>query len=128
MMRAFLQKLTLTQAVLLTGFSINAPVPALATAQEEVLKGACVTDPTACNEDAGSKVENLIGSVINILSWIVGIIAVIMIIIGGLRYITSGGDSANVTAAKNTILYAVIGLVIVAFAQLIVRFVIKKVA
>jgi hypothetical protein len=128
MMRAFLQKLTLTLAVLLTGFSIIAPVPALATAQEEVLKGACVTDPTSCNEDAGSKIENLIGSVINILSWIVGIIAVIMIIIGGLRYITSGGDSANVTAAKNTILYAVIGLVIVAFAQLIVRFVIKKVA
>jgi hypothetical protein len=50
-----------------------------------------------------------------------------MIIIGGLKYITSGGDSSNVTGAKNTILYAVVGLVVVAMAQFIVRFVLTKV-
>ena len=49
-----------------------------------------------------------------------------MIIIGGLRYITSNGDSGNVTNAKNTILYAIVGLVIVALAQLIVRFVVQR--
>jgi hypothetical protein len=53
-------------------------------------------------------------------------VAVVMIIIGGLKYITSGGDSGNVTGAKNTILYAIIGLVIVALAQFIVRFVLSK--
>jgi hypothetical protein len=49
-----------------------------------------------------------------------------MIIWGGLKYITSGGDSGNVTGAKNTILYAIIGLIIVALAQFIVRFVLSK--
>jgi hypothetical protein len=49
-----------------------------------------------------------------------------MIIYGGFRYITSGGDSNGVTAAKNTILYAIIGLIIVALAQIIVNFVLNK--
>jgi len=59
---------------------------------------------------------------------IVAVIAVIMIIIGGVRYITSGGDSGNVTNAKNTILYAIIGLVVVALAQILVKFVLNKVS
>jgi hypothetical protein len=49
-----------------------------------------------------------------------------MILIGGFRYITSGGDSGNVSGAKNTILYAIVGLVIVALAQFIVRFVLSQ--
>jgi hypothetical protein len=49
-----------------------------------------------------------------------------MIIIGGLRYVTSGGKQESVTSAKNTILYAVIGLVIIALAQIIARFVLQK--
>jgi hypothetical protein len=65
-------------------------------------------------------------TVVNVLSVVVGIAAVIMIIIGGFRYITSGGKQESVTAAKNTILYAVIGLVIVALAQVIVRFVLTR--
>ncbi len=76
---------------------------------------------------ANTKINGIITSVINIFSLIVGIVAVIMIIIGGLKYITSGGDSGNVTGAKNTILYAVIGLVVVALAQFIVKFVLGKV-
>jgi hypothetical protein len=80
----------------------------------------CSNAPTATNESVNSTVA----LVINIFSWIVGVISVIMIIWGGFKYITSGGDSNNVTAAKNTILYAIIGLVIVALAQVIVRFVI----
>jgi Type IV secretion system pilin len=52
--------------------------------------------------------------------------AVIAIIISGLRYVTSAGDSNSINGAKNTILYAVIGLVIVAMAQIIVKFVLGK--
>lgn len=86
-------------------------------------------DSTDCgaNGDPKQKVNDLLTTVINIFSLIVGVIAVIMIIIGGLKYITSGGESANITGAKNTILYAVIGLVVVALAQFIVRFVLTKV-
>ncbi len=79
-------------------------------------------------QNAEKKVNDLVGQIINIFSIIVGIVAVIMIVYGGFRYITSGGDSGNVTSAKNTILSAIIGLVIVALAQFIVKFVLSKVS
>ncbi len=83
---------------------------------------------TNCSQDDPTgKVNNVISKVINIFSLVVGVVSVIMIIIGGLKYITSGGDSGNVSGAKNTILYAIVGLVIVAFAQIIVKFVLKSV-
>lgn len=87
------------------------------------------TDTTcaASTADAGTNVNDLIADVVNIFSLIVGVVAVIMIIVGGFKYITSGGESSNVTGAKNTILYAIIGLVIVALAQFIVRFVLQRV-
>lgn len=88
------------------------------------------TDTTGCADpgasDPGATVDNIIKLVINIFSLIVGVVSVIMIIIGGLKYITSGGDSGNITGAKNTILYAIIGLVVVALAQVVVKFVLQK--
>jgi lysylphosphatidylglycerol synthetase-like protein (DUF2156 family) len=78
-----------------------------------------------CKEqDAG--LQGTIATVVNVLSVIVGVVAVIMIVIGGFRYVTSGGKQESVTAAKNTILYALVGLVIVALAQVIVRFVLTR--
>lgn len=79
-----------------------------------------------CGDQATSTVNHLITVIINILSVVVGVIAVIMIIVAGFRYITSGGKQESVTGAKNTILYAIIGLVIVALAQIIVHFVLDK--
>jgi Type IV secretion system pilin len=73
-----------------------------------------------------SKIENVIKTVINILSAIVGAVSVIMIIIGGFKYVTSNGDSNSVSSAKNTIIYALVGLIIVAFAQVIVQFVLER--
>lgn len=67
-----------------------------------------------------------IKNVINILLFIIGAAAVIMIIIGGIRYVVSGGDQGAVTGAKNTILYAVVGLVIAIMAYSIVNFVVTK--
>ena len=78
------------------------------------------------------QVSNLFGStgvfttVTNVLLFIVGAISVIMIIIGGMRYILSGGNSANVTAAKNTILYAIVGIVVAILGYAIVNFVITS--
>lgn len=83
---------------------------------------------TDCEQGAPEDtVNNIIKTVIDIFSLVVGVVSVIMIIIGGLKYITSGGDSGNVSGAKNTILYAIVGLVIVALAQIIVRFVLTRV-
>lgn len=86
--------------------------------------GDCETG--AAYSTAATRLENTIERIINIVTIIVGIIAVILIIINGLRMITSNGDSNNITAARNGIIYALVGLVIVALAQFIVRFVVSK--
>ncbi len=83
-----------------------------------------------CNTIGGgatTKVNNAIALVVNIFSGLVAVVSVIMIIYGGFRYITSGGDSGKISNAKNTIIYALIGLVVVALAQFIVQFVLTKV-
>jgi uncharacterized membrane protein YjfL (UPF0719 family) len=67
-------------------------------------------------------VDSLAPSVVNILLWAVGLISVVMIIFGGFRYIISNGDSTKVTAAKNTVMYAVVGLVIAIFSFAIIQF------
>lgn len=72
------------------------------------------------------RVLNLVKIALNILSFAIGIISVIMIVISGLKYVTSQGDSTAVNSAKNTLLYAVIGLVISLLAQVIVQFVLGK--
>ena len=64
----------------------------------------------------------------NILLYLIGAISVIMIIFGGFRYITSGGKSENITAAKNTIMYAVIGIIIALLSYAIVNFVITAIS
>lgn len=81
-----------------------------------------------CKENENETFGAVIRRIINIFSVVVGAVSVIMIIVGGFRYIISGGDSTGVTGAKNTILYAVVGLVIVLFAQVLVRFIISNIS
>ncbi len=101
--------------------------PALAHADvKSDLQGGVDTAAGSTGEKPEDRVNSLIKTVINLLSVAVGIVAVIMIIVGGFRYVTSAGDSTKVGSAKNTILYALIGLIIVALAQVIVHFVLAK--
>lgn len=69
----------------------------------------------------------IVTTLINVLLFVIGVISVIMIIIGGIRYAVSGGNSSAVSAAKNTILYAIVGLVIAVFAYAIVNFVLDAI-
>ena len=100
--------------------------------QQAAEKTQCLKSNSAdyCDAHKGkmnsSKLEGLIATVINVLSAIGGSVAVIMIIIGGFKYVTSGGDSNSVSSAKNTVLYGLVGLVIIAFAQIIVQFVLER--
>lgn len=73
----------------------------------------------------GVKVKSTVGSIVNWLLFAIGAIAVIMIVWGGIKFATSAGDSNKVTAAKNTILYAVIGLAVAVLAFAIVNFVVN---
>lgn len=90
-------------------------------------EGNCPNGGGGASGPGSRKIGELLKTVINVFSWVVAVIAVIMIIYGGLRYITSGGDSGKVGNAKNTIIYALIGLVVVALAQFIVQFVLEKI-
>lgn len=88
----------------------------------------CGSNEVGGEEADPEDINVTIERVLNIASVIIGVIAVVMIMIGGFRYITSAGDANRTKAAKDTLLYAVIGLIIVALAQFIVRFVISNVA
>jgi hypothetical protein len=112
--------------LLFSGSLLLLPQQAIGATKDDICDGVALTGGS-CTGGGGPSVESVIATVINILSIVVGVIAVIMIIIGGLRYITSGGDSNNTKGAKDTILYAIIGLVVVAMAQVIVRFVLNEV-
>lgn len=128
--------------VAIMGLSLGAPalVPAAAGIASADIKSSLCTGVDAAaqpaagtpsctdstNTDANQGLKDLAGKITNWFSIIVGAISIIMIIYGGFRYITSGGDSGKVGSAKNTLIYAIIGLIIVALAQLIVRFVITQ--
>lgn len=62
----------------------------------------------------------------NLLLFILGIGAVIMIVIGGIKYATANGDASKISSAKNTILYSVVGLIVALMAWGIIRFVIEQ--
>lgn len=130
-----LKLLVITGALALFGvfaLATLSPVGVGAEIKDNLCGGADLSlgasnDCEGTDTDAEKSVNNLIETIVNILTTVVGILAVIFIIVGGYRYITSGGDSGKVTSARNTIVYALIGLIIVALAQIIVRFVLNKV-
>ena len=76
--------------------------------------------------DNNTLVDSVQG-IINAIIAVLGIVAVLVIILGGVQYMTSSGDSAKVKKAKDTILYGVIGLIICVLAFAIVNFVIMNI-
>jgi len=70
--------------------------------------------------------NNIFVKIVQTIILLTAAISVVMIIIGGLRYIFSAGDPGSTKGAKDTILYAVVGLVVVIFAQVIVAFVLSR--
>lgn len=81
-------------------------------------------DAAVCKAQNEDNATSMIKIVINILLYIIGIIAVIMIVVGGIRYTVSNGNASSTKEAKDTILYAVIGLIVAMMAYAIVNFVV----
>jgi len=67
-------------------------------------------------------VDGIFTTATNMLLFVIGALSVVMVIVGGIRYVVSGGNSAQVTAAKNTILYAIVGLVVAFLAYAAINF------
>lgn len=102
--------------------ALTAPVGAV-----NVFDGACKgnSNTEVCKAKSES-INPIIQTVINTLLFVIGTLSVIMIIVGGIRYVTSDGDSSRITSAKNTILYSVVGLVVALLAFAIVGFVVDQ--
>lgn len=124
--------------VLALGVSVVAPA---VTSTDTANAASCTNNPATGGIGGGASCAkgsdqqtSLFGSggvfktITNVLLFIIGAISVIMLIIGGIRYVVSGGDSAAVTGAKNTILYAVVGIVVALLAYALVNFVITSFA
>ena len=103
-------------------------VPVFAAPQDKVCEGIGLAGTSGtCEDEAGSPtVQGTVRTGVVLMSYLVGVAAIIMVILGAFKYVTSGGDTNKVTSAKNTIVYALIGLVVAVLAQILVRFVLTK--
>ena len=86
--------------------------------------GSLAANPDGCE---GQGLNETVQLIINMVIFLVGLIAVVMVIIGGIQYSTSQGDSAKVKKAKDTIMYGIIGLVVAILAFAIVNFVLTSI-
>ena len=107
-------------AVITVGFVSNVSAQGAVQAGADAARGSGM--PATLFGDGG-----VITTITNTLLFVVGALAVIVIIVGGIRYATSGGNASNVTAAKNTILYAIVGLIIAFLAFAAVNWVLSAI-
>jgi hypothetical protein len=117
----------LTMGVVL-GFGL-ATVPCMvgAVVAKSALDSACTGDASTtpiCQDRATDNVPTFVKTLVNTLLYILGAVSIIVIILSGIFYAVSGGDSSQITRAKNTLLYAVVGLVVAILSYAIVNFVI----
>lgn len=108
---------------------VSTPVQA-ATTQEELCRGANIGNPNACTGSpatADTQLKDRISTITNTILYITGAIAVIVLIFGGFRYVTSTGDASRIKQAKDTIVYAITGIVVALLAFAIVNFVISRI-
>ena len=88
---------------------------------------AVSTVPTQYGEDQGTALTDNIVAIISAVIGILGLVCVVVMIVGGVNYMTSSGDTGKVKKAKDTILYGLIGLIICVLAFAIVNFVISNI-
>tara|TARA_B100001245_G_scaffold159469_1_gene120034 strand:+ start:340 stop:753 length:414 start_codon:yes stop_codon:yes gene_type:complete len=113
------------------GIGLFAQAPAYAAFNQGLQDGANAAQGKDQQGDASSLFGEggqggIFRTITNVMLFIIGAISVIMLIIGGIRYVVSGGDTTKVQEAKNTILYAIVGVVVAILAYAVVNFVIQS--
>jgi hypothetical protein len=109
-----------SQATYADAFNAACEVPGLTEAQKK--EAGCFSgDEKAEGEKPGQIVQYIVGIIVGLT----GSVALVFIIIGGIHYMTATGDATKLKKAKETIMYAVIGLVISALAFAITNWVIS---
>ena len=122
MVKEYISKIII--GLLTIGFGValvTAPVSALGEGGAPAGVNAARGDNTPSNLVNGD--SSIVRRAINIMLFGVGVLSVVMLIFGGFRYVISGGKKESVTNAKNTILYAIIGLLVAVFAYAIINFI-----
>ena len=100
----------------------TSPAPCAVALGDKTAKALVLEGSSQAGDNCSDTGVTNIGSlVVNTLSIVAGVAAVIVVLLAGFKYITAAGDSGKITSAKNTLVYAIIGLVIAALAQVIVR-------
>lgn len=127
-----MKKLLVIVSVLVASIlPVSVLAPQSALAQDASSQASCKAlkdinpNSTGCAASDG-QVNKIIRVALQMLSIVAGVIAVIMVIVSGLKYVTSQGDSNQISSAKNSLIYAIVGIVVVVFAQIIVQFVVDS--
>ncbi len=126
-MKAFIKKFAGLVAVLAIAVSV-AFVPTVSVSAQNAVQDGINAAQGDGTPDKLFGEGSIFTTVVNVMLFIIGAISVIMLIWGGIRYTTSGGASAAVTSAKNTIMYAIIGLVVAFLAFAVVNWVLGAVS
>lgn len=118
---------------LVIGIGVMASLPAQPAAAINIFNngtcdGANKSNPVcqASKKDTSNKAQSMARTVINTILYVLGILSVVMIVFAGVRYTISAGDASKVKAAKDTLMYAIIGLVVALLAFSIVNFVLTR--
>ncbi len=113
-----------------SGVAVAAPPPWVAPSGSSATKDAVCSGIGGCDVNGNTQGVSLSGTanfILNLLSFVAALISVIMIVIGGIKYATSSGDSNEISNAKNTILYALVGLIVAVLAKPIVNLILRSV-
>ena len=109
-------------AMLVLGLASTSVVPVAAF---NAFENACTDSSSEICKAKADSVDPLVSTIVSIFLWAIGIISVIMMVVGGLKYVISAGDPSQLKTARETIIYAVVGLVVAMLAFAIVKFVVK---
>lgn len=100
--------------------------PVNAACGDDITLGGATSEDCSKGEGQASDLfgsDGIVNTVINTMLFITGLLSVVMIIYAGIRYVTANGDKSKVTSAQNTLLYAIVGLVVSIVAYALVNWV-----
>ena len=127
-----IKKITQLLALILLPAFIFAYAPIVSVQAYDPLSDACNgnTSSALCSsrgDESSDKVKSTIKTIVETLLYFVGLLSVAMIIVSGIMYVTSSGDSGRVSRAKSTLTYSIVGLVVAFLSYAIVAFVFNKI-
>jgi multisubunit Na+/H+ antiporter MnhB subunit len=121
-----LKNIVAASAIVASSVFAAAPVMAASgTCPEGSIRASYTKSIAECNVEDDDSLISTINTIINVIIGVLGLTAVIIIVLGGVQFVTSTGDPGKVKKAKDTILYGIIGLVVAILAFAIVNFVLS---